>query len=722
MWAKANDYKEEIADLKDATANLENDVNLIKKDIDELGGVGNSENAVVYAESIEWIKANGNTSLVYVISDGSLYAWELTEIETDIECKNWLSVATEAVGNDAVYGEKGYVTDVRLSSSGGVSTSNATGMLTTGFIPASDGATIRTVGFTSASASMGCRVNAYDENGTFIKGYEWGTGSNVDSATKYISEFVLDSATYGTGIAYIRISASAKTATLPEIVTVNEKIGEGGTSIVTDYAWVNVGQAFTSDNNNNPKFNITQVFAPSPQLPANGSETSDFDAATCTAEDIYAYLDELVVKYPKYITKEILGKDASGNHDWCRYTLCRRYYDAWQKVNYPKMYAWVNGDTIVYSESVSPRIDDVMYTTQYIGTAYAKVTAVDTPNQTRTVNGLVFVRKAEADVSPTLVYTETGYSTYFVGACSGLKNEVFGTSKTKVATIATYTKNTMTDSNGVSYVRYPLGDRNSTFEEIPAIVIGSNEHGRIRESSGLGVGGDPATPAIISARMIKDLCECVNANHPFLNLLKNEYKMVFCPVINPWGLSAVSLDNGSYGGYVNSNNVNLDRNFDTPGWGNDSDTRHGVYGGSENETQYFMNTLAESGAKIAMANHGLGTQVNSTTGEASNAGLCHYMFGRVNSKYNDSLMSTAEVMEANYNLAYTSYPEAKPEQYAKTRSYIALLDIEGGAVEMQSREGFILAGQGQEYTARILEANYTLLLQFLHMIIDKGIK
>jgi hypothetical protein len=218
--------------------------------------------------------------------------------------------------------------------------------------------------------------------------------------------------------------------------------------------------------------------------------------------------------------------------------------------------------------------------------------------------------------------------------------------------------------------------------------------------------------------MIRDLCECVNANNPLLNLLKNNYKIVFCPVINPWGLSAVALNNGSYGGYVNINNVNIDRNFDTPGWGNDSDVRHGAYGGSENETQYFMNTLVESKARFAMANHGLGTQVNDATGEATNAGLCHYMFGRVNSKYNNALTSTGAVMAANSNLAYTSYAEAKPEEYAKTRSYIALVGAEGGAVEMQSRDGFILAGEGQEYTARIMEANYTLLLQFLYMLID----
>ena len=186
--------------------------------------------------------------------------------------------------------------------------------------------------------------------------------------------------------------------------------------------------------------------------------------------------------------------------------------------------------------------------------------------------------------------------------------------------------------------------------------------------------------------------------------------LVFCPVINPYGLTKAT--------YENANKINLDRNFDTVGWGNDSSSGlQGDYGGSENETQYFMNTITESGAFIVTANHGLGAQINSTTGEAVNAGMCHYMFGRNDSKYNSRLLSIGETMSANYNLAFTDYGEAPPESNAKTRSYIALAGAAGGAVEMQAREGFIKAGEGAMHTARILEADYTLLLQFLYMLL-----
>ena len=190
--------------------------------------------------------------------------------------------------------------------------------------------------------------------------------------------------------------------------------------------------------------------------------------------------------------------------------------------------------------------------------------------------------------------------------------------------------------------------------------------------------------------------------------------VVFCPVINPWGFSE------AHKSYYNANSVNVDRNFDTVGWGNDSTSGgQGAYGGSENETQYFMNTIVESEAKIVTANHGLGTQINST-GEATNAGFCHWMLGRNNSKYTSSLFAIGETMSANYNLSFTDYGEAPPESNAKTRSYIASVGAEGGAVEMQAREGFIKAGDGNIHTARILEADYTLLLQFLKMLLDKA--
>jgi hypothetical protein len=234
------------------------------------------------------------------------------------------------------------------------------------------------------------------------------------------------------------------------------------------------------------------------------------------------------------------------------------------------------------------------------------------------------------------------------------------------------------------------------------IVIASQEHSGYLD-------GDPYEPVIVSVRMMKDLCERERADNAFLQMLKNDYMLVFVPLINPWG-----FDNNSY---TNSNRVNLDRNYDTPGWGNDSDQRHGAYGGSENETQYFMNTLVASGAKIAVANHGLGPKVDTNTGEAVSAGMCAYMLGRDQDKYTAHLNGIAEVMSCNYNLSLNNMNEAPAESYGKTRSYMDWVGVEGGAVEMLPLEGFLLHG-GKLHTALAEEAAYTLHLQFLNMLIE----
>lgn len=556
-----------------------------------------------------------------------------------------------------------------------------------------DGVTSWTVGYDASGAKM----SAYDSISYMV------IGINIHNSTAVTAAEVADL-----------------------VLTVNQPIEEGRTEIVETYDWVNTGHAFapadyegriiTLENEVDVLKNktasqaagtlsIAEVFAPSPQLPADGSEGADFNGATISCNDIYAYMDALLSQYPRYITKETMGKDESGQYDWNRYILCRRYYDAWNKVNYPAMYAWVNGSTVIYSKSVSPRIGDTMYSVPYVGTTKGTVTAVSNANQSRTVGGVVYTRDKTKDVEPALVWTYSDYPIHKRTTKPTTHNTVLDGSKVQIATIATHSDTTMTDSAGVSYVRYPIGDRNNQFVRPPAIIIGANEH---------GVNGDPPEPAIITARMAKDLCECKQADNPFLNLLKNEYMVIMCPVINPYGFT--------HGPYTNSNDVNIDRNFDTPGWHVDTAAigGSGDYGGSENETQYFMNTVFESNPVVATAQHCLGSGLDSATGEAANACATAWMFGRNRAEYTEPLESIAEIMAANYNLFFQQLQatsEAPPSSYAKTRSYIEHCGIAGGAVEMQAREGFVLEGEGKLHTARILEADYTLLLQFLFMLI-----
>lgn len=695
------------SEVKEDTKQIKTDISLVNEKIEDLKAQG-IQQTPLFAENVEWLEENGDTSKVYVLPDGYIYAYLYTE--TIKEPENLIPTATDA-DRTTIYNGTGFMTGKRINSSGAVVDYSGSNMATTGFMPAKAGDVINVIGWTSNS-SYTCYMAAYDSSNNV-------TGKlTINSATVF--PVTLEEPTFGSGFNAIRISG--------DITDETSVINLSNIIIVSEYKWASTELAFVSagyedringlekdleklTSTSQKLLGISEVFAPSPQLPADGSETADFngDWNYITAEHIYSYIDELLDRYPRFITKEVLGKDASGDHDWCRYVCSRRAYDAWQKPNYPPMYAWVNGSTVIYSESVSPRIGDTLYTTTYIGTAKGTVTAVNNTNQSRTVGGVVYTRDKTKDIAPTLVYTETTYSPYFSSNYAGSKNGIYDREKDKISTISSTNSGTLTGANGVRYTRYPFGDRNSRFEEIPAIVIGGNEH---------GTGGDPATPAMINARMIKDLCECKNMDNPFLNLLKNNYMVVFCPVVNPWGLHK---DNKSY---YNSKGVNLDRNFDTIGWGNDAvyPDKQGDYGGSENETQYFMNTLISSKAIIAMCNHSYGHGIDNTTGEAVSGGICSYMFGRNKSKYTETLLKIAEVMSANYNLVFTDNGEAPPENWAKTRSYFEAIGIEGVALEINSREGFITdptnEAEGKQFTARVMEAGYTQLLQVLYMMIS----
>ena len=684
---------------------------------------------------------------LYVLPDGYIYAITSREVTTEggtiTNYTNLVPTSTDTDGS--IYNGTGYKEDVRLSSSGGVSSSAQEGSVLTGFIPFTRSDVLRLKGATwidgTFPSGQAYYFNYYDSGKTFVWGlaassHAAATGSLKASVTydadTGVTEASVDGLSSTVGdeklnkIAYVRLCAYGNGNDL--IVTVNEAITEttipGGTEIVTEL--VNTGLAFvpadyepriikaeediadldsrvkTLENTSNASALSMMVYAPSPQLPADGSVTADFDAANISADAIYVYIDALVAKHPRYLTKETLGKDESGTYDWNRYTASRRTYDAWVKPAYPAMYAWLNGRTVIYSVSVSPRVGDTMYSTAHIGTAYSTVTAVDNANQTRKVNGLVFSRDKTKDIAPTLVYTLTDYDSRRLGVYASWHNTVYNASRGSIGTIASIADGVLTDSNNNTYNRYPMGDVDSNFTKLPVLVIGSNEHGG-------NISGDPAEAAIITARLIKDLCECRNADNPFLNMLKSEYMIVFCPVINPWGY-------GQENGYVNANGVNLDRNMDTPGWGSDADTRHGDYGGSENEAQYLMNTLYASGAKIALANHALGSHVNTGTGEAVSAGMCSYMLGRDNSKYNGHLAAIAETMAVDYDLSMFNMGQAPGDTYAKTRSYMDYIGVEGGAVEMTAIEGYLLHG-GARHTAQVMEADYTLLLQFLQMLI-----
>lgn len=425
------------------------------------------------------------------------------------------------------------------------------------------------------------------------------------------------------------------------------------------------------------------------KLPADGSPGSDFNADNMSVQDVYNYLDDLMAEYPNYIKVETMGEDASGTYDCNRYVLYDGFYHAWQRQNYPAMYAWVNGSTVIYSESVSPRIGDTMYNTPYVGTSKGTVTAVSNANQTRTVGGVVYARDATKDVEATVAYCisaprpDWGYAPDSVGA------ELIDTNKNQVTTIQSVSGGVAVGKNGVIYERKPMLDRGVDItENPPLIVVGANEHGNPE---------DPREPAIVCCRLMNLMCR--PSNDSMVRFLQDT-KVVFMPIMNPYGFSDGNP------GYYNANGININRNFDTPGWVNQDTTSggpKGSYGGSENETQYAMNTYY--GADVAVSIHCY---------SYDNAACDNQVLAQGIGFDQEKIDRICGIMWNRYGLMFNWADDADPANYSKSAAYIAHIGATGGIIEMNARDGTV-AENGEVHNSWILHADYVLLMECLKM-------
>ena len=118
-----------------------------------------------YAQSEEWLAENGDQSKMYVLPDGMIWAWMLTEKEVSSGSgyKNLLPEATDTDDQiidggdyDGDGDNDGYKTSTRLSGSSGNPSSSQAAMCASGFIRATDGAVVRIKGASPVSG-----VSAY---------------------------------------------------------------------------------------------------------------------------------------------------------------------------------------------------------------------------------------------------------------------------------------------------------------------------------------------------------------------------------------------------------------------------------------------------------------------------------------------------------------------------------------------------------------------------------
>jgi hypothetical protein len=196
----------------------------------------------MYAKSIAECT---DTTKLYVLPDGMIYAWMLTEKEVDNgpTYTNRLPLAINAdktpyVGDN---GEKGYRVGYRYSASSAVEKAQS-GFDCVGFIPAKSGNVIRIKNVTQPTASNdgSSYASVYFFDSAFKKTSGQVSLKSHATFADGILSFTIPS--YDT-IAYFKatlIGVSANT-----IITVNEEITEGGgTEIVTEYAWASTGLAF----------------------------------------------------------------------------------------------------------------------------------------------------------------------------------------------------------------------------------------------------------------------------------------------------------------------------------------------------------------------------------------------------------------------------------------------------------------------------------------------
>lgn len=436
------------------------------------------------------------------------------------------------------------------------------------------------------------------------------------------------------------------------------------------------------------------AYPPSPQIPGDGSDEADFNTANVTTPEIYAYMDALWSRFRTYMVRQNLGKDASGKYDYYRYVFSKAYWRAWYKENYPKMFAWINDSTAIYSESVSPRIGDTMYSTPYIGTAYNTVTAVNSETigvaSTRTVNNLEFTRYTDGDVEPTIVYTAP------FAIAESYMGRTYTPSFDGSHGVSEFTHEYIVDSAGTKFFRYPFEDKKLDGSRLFSVFILANEHGNH---------GDSMIPSVVVMRMLKDLCK--NADVPFLRWLKENAVVTVIPVGNP------------HGGYNNANGVNINRNYDTPGWagsnidpagGTKEEGAFGAYAGDQIETQYIMNTIQQCKAQAAISCHGRGVCTD-VLGEYNNSAQfqgCGFDAERM-WKVEEALFS---MYNFGFNPLWHTIEDQTSDNYlnaGKSPSYIEYTGAVGGLIEIDDNE----VGTFDAFTPLAMEQAYAEVLLVL---------
>lgn len=218
-----------VPEIVQATGDSESAVMSQKAVTDAL--VSKNQLSPEFAESVDWLKENGDQSKMYVLPDGFIYAYQTGEAQ---------EVFTD------VLKDVGYTKDQRINSSGAFVAENAKGSDVTGYIPCKTGDVIRiknmAIPDAYADGAYWSILAAYNSSKTYIKQTNLildysGYGDQVDAVSENgnIVQFTVKDSFFGPDVAFIALSA--KEITDASEVYVNSTMVDGS-------AWVNTGLAF----------------------------------------------------------------------------------------------------------------------------------------------------------------------------------------------------------------------------------------------------------------------------------------------------------------------------------------------------------------------------------------------------------------------------------------------------------------------------------------------
>ena len=318
----------------------------------------------LFAESVEWLEVNGDTTKLYILPDNRIYGYIYGEAAAP-SYTNWLPVADTSTllsGDTTTATVKtGYFEGVRLNSSGltkALAEQYATGFIPYTYTDASDLIRIKNaVWVYSANAYELCFYNA---SHAFL-GY---AGFSISTSDATIED-AMNSASNGTvgwtitkddqgeytltwqpsktnavkngtvdtsQIAYIRLSAGGFENA---IITINEEITEdSGSTAGYRWAWTGnylVSPADTSDVGTTrdyvKKRNTYIMPVPSGYCESKliftdlSTKVTEVFKSEANLAEMMRRFSALATAHPNYVTETLLGKDASGTYNIYKYEM-----------------------------------------------------------------------------------------------------------------------------------------------------------------------------------------------------------------------------------------------------------------------------------------------------------------------------------------------------------------------------------------------------------------